>query len=419
LQRDRGRRTDELHPQTEQDLDRFSHEHKKGEPQVRGSIVKRGKGYSIVYRALDPSTGRAKQTWKGGFATKREAEAALKEIVSQVDAGTYARPTKQTLAQYLTGDWLPSLDAAVKGGSLKASTAAFYRGLVNTYVIPRIGGVLLTRLDAPMLNKLYGELLANGKRNGTGLSTTSVHGCHVAVSRALGDAMRWGKLSRNVAAMADPPQPAKKEKDVWSAEQLRAFAASVAEDRLSALWLLAMTTGMRRGEMCGLRWVDLDLDTSKLSVMVAKVVVDYAVLDETPKSKSSARIIGLDPATVQALKAHRRRQLEERMAWGSAWTDTGLVFVREDGLGYHPERVTRKFQAAAGRAGLPVIPLHGIRHSYATAGLEAGVPLKVMSERLGHSSISITGDLYSHVREQVDQDAADKTATYIFGKEEA
>jgi integrase len=382
---------------------------------MRGSIVKRGAGYSIVYRAPDPATGRSKQVWKGGYATKREAETALKEVVAAVDAGTYARPTKQTVSQYLIEDWLPSLDAAVKGGSLKATTAAFYRNLATAYVSPRIGGVLLTRLDAPTLNKLYGDLLVNGKRGGKPLSTTTIHGVHVTISRALSDAVRWGKLSRNVAAMADPPQPAKKNKDVWSAEQLRAFAASVAEDRLAALWVLAMSTGMRRGELAGLEWVDLDLNASKLTVRRARVVVDYAVLDESPKSKSSARVIGLDERTVTALRRHHRQQLEERMAWRSAWTDTGLVFTREDGLGLHPERVTRMFQAAASRAKLPVIPLHGLRHSYATAGLEAGISLKVMSERLGHSSIAITGDLYSHVREQVDQEAAEKTADYIFG----
>jgi len=384
---------------------------------VRGSIVKRGSSYSIVYRAPDPATGVSKQTWKGGFQTKRAAEAALKEIVSAVDAGSYTRPSKQTLGQYLTDDWLPSLDAAVAGGALKATAANFYRNLANAYVAPRIGGTLLTRLDPPALNKLYGDLLANGKRGGKPLSTTSVHGVHVTISRALSDAVRWGKISRNVAVLADPPQPAKKDKAIWNAEQLRAFAASTADDRLAALWVLAMSTGLRRGELAGLRWIDLDLEASKLRVAAARVVVNYQVVDETPKSKSSARTIGLDPLTVAALKAHHRRQLEERMAWGSAWTDSGLVFTREDGLGLHPERVTRMFQAAAGRAQLPVIPLHGLRHSYATAGLEAGVPMKVVQQRLGHSSIAITADLYSHVREQVDQDAADRTATFIFGAE--
>jgi integrase len=382
---------------------------------MRGSVVKRGKGYSIVYRAPDPATGATKQVWKSGYRTKRSAEEALNDVLRQLGDGTYSRPTKQTVADYFTADWLPSLEAAVKGGSLKASAASFYATLARAYIVPRIGGVQLNALDAPALNRLYGDLLTGGKRNGSPLSTTTVHGVHVTISRALKDAVRWGKLSRNVASLADPPQPGRAERPIWSADELRTFEAAVSGDRLYAMWRLAMTTGLRRGELAGLHWSDLDLDAKRLRVSGARIVVGYAVLDETPKSKSSARVIGLDEATVQALRAHRRQQLEERMAWGAAWTDSGLVFSREDGTGYHPERLTKAFQAAARRAGLPVIPLHSLRHSYATAGLEAGVPMKVMQERLGHSSLTITADLYSHVREQVDQDAADRTADYIFG----
>lgn len=256
----------------------------------------------------------------------------------------------------------------------------------------------------------------SGGRNGGPLSTTTVHGIHVTISRALKDAVKWGKVARNVAGAADPPKPSSEKRVPWSADQLRAFAVSVADDRLAALWTLAMTTGMRRGELAGLRWADVDFGAGRLRVSSARVVVNYKVVTGTPKSKSSERTIGLDAGTVAALRAHRRRQLEERMAFGPDWPDTGLVFVREDGTPFHPDNLTRMFAAAARKAGLPVTPLHGVRHAYATAGLEAGVTLKVMSERLGHSTISITADLYSHVRPKVDQDAADRTAAYIFGR---
>lgn len=387
---------------------------------MRGSVKKRGDTWSIIYRAVDPASGQTKQVWKGGFGTKKAAEDELKELVRKVDEGTWTRPTKQTLAQFLEDDWLPSLDAAVAGGSLKASTVAHYRRLAESHVKPRIGGLLLTRLDAPALNRLYGELLATGRRTGKKkggpLSPTTVHAVHVTIGRALGDAVRWGNVSRNVARLATPPSPASPEHDGWwIAEQLRTFAGGVDGDRLSALWRLAMTTGMRRGELCGLRWQDVDLEAARLKVASTRVVVDYQVLTVNPKSRASARTIALDPATSVALKAHRRRQLEERMAWGPGWTDSGLVFTQEDGEGFHPERVTRMFQAAAKKAELPVIPLHGLRHSYASAGLRAGVGLKVMQERLGHASLSVTSDIYSHVAPEVDQEAADTTANYIFG----
>ncbi len=386
---------------------------------MRGSIVKRGSGYSIVYRAPDPASGLTKQVWKAGYATKREAEAALKEIVSQVDVGTYARPTKQTVAQYLNDDWLPSLDSAVAGGSLKATTAAFYRGLAGTHIIPRIGGTPLIRLDAPALNRLYGELLTTTKRDGTVLSTTTVHAVHRTISRALTDAMRWGRLQRNPATVASPPQPAKKDKDTWDATQLRTFAASVADDRLVALWVLAMSTGLRRGEIAGLRWADLDLEAKRLRVAVTWVVVNYVVLDGTPKSKSSARTIGLDAGTVAALRAHRRRQAEERLGWGTAWNDTGLVSrPRKTGTGTIPSASARCSRSQ--RAGLPLIRFHAPaaficdRRARGRRGA-----LKVMQERLGHASLAITADLYTQVRPQVDQEAADRTAEYIFGPRRA
>lgn len=153
---------------------------------MRGSIVKRGKGYSIVYRGPDPRTGKSRQVWKGGYSTKREAEAALKEIVGTIDAGTYTRPSRQTLGEFITDEWLPSLDAQVAGGSLKPTTVEFYRRLATRHVVPTIGGTLLTVQTAPQLNKLYRELLARGGPGNRSLSPTTVHGVHVTISRALG-----------------------------------------------------------------------------------------------------------------------------------------------------------------------------------------------------------------------------------------
>jgi integrase len=383
---------------------------------VRGSIHKRSNTYSIVYRVADPKTGKSKQVWRGGFTTKKAAEDELKEVVRSIDKGVYIPPTNQTFGEFLKDDWLPSLDNLVAGGKLKPTTATFYRNLTNSHVIPRLGGTPLKALDAPGLNACYRDLLKSGKVNGDGgLSPTTVHSIHVAISKALGDAVKWGKVARNVAALADGPRPNASRRDVWSPEQLRTFLASVAEDRLYALWLLAATTGMRRGELAGLRWTDLDLETGRLHVAQTRVSVGYEVVTTTPKSTSSDRAIGLDPATVAALKAWKNQQTKERLAWGPGWTDTGLVFGKEDGTAHHPQRITQAFARKVKAAELPPIRLHDVRHAYATASLEAGVPIKVLSERLGHSSIQITGDTYQHVRQQVDQDAADLTASFILG----
>lgn len=379
-----------------------------------GSVLKVGGKWAVMYRTNDPATGRRRQTKKGGFATKKAAEAHLRRVLVAVEDGVHVKPTRTTLAEFVEADWLPSLDALVAGGKLRATTAAQYRTLARLHVLPRIGGTRLDALDAPQLNRLYGELLANGRRDGKGgLSPTTVHLVHVTIGRCLKDAVRWGRLARNVAMNADPPQPKNEEKQVWTGAQLGAFLDFTRADRLAALWHLIATTGIRRGEAAGLEWGDVDLDAGELRIRHARVVVDYKVIDSGPKTEKGRRVIALDPRTVAALRRHRAAQAEERLAWGPAYADSGLVFTREDGAGLHPERITQGFGRLVKRSGLPRLTPHGVRHSYATALADAGVSLEVISKRLGHASVAITGDLYRHYTTESDRAAAEAGALRI------
>ncbi|MCU1492831.1 MAG: Tyrosine recombinase XerC-like [Acidimicrobiaceae bacterium] len=202
---------------------------------------------------------------------------------------------------------------------------------------------------------------------------------------------------------------------VWSPQQLGAFISSVSATRLAAMWVLFATTGVRRGEAAALTWRDADLDAGRLTIRRARVVVNHAVLDSTPKTEKSVRTIGLDPATVKALRSHKARQAAEHLAWDGDYRPTELVFTWEDGRPLHPDLISRTFKRLAEMAKLPVITVHGLRHSYASAALEAGVAMKVVSDRLGHSGMSITADLYTHVRPEIDQQAADQVAALILG----
>jgi integrase len=366
---------------------------------ARGTVVQRGAKWAVVVDLGKGADGKRIRRWHSGFATKREAEQERTRLLSTLDAGNYTPPNRLTVRQFATGEWLPSLDALEAGGGLKSTTVSSYRIQLEAYVLDEIGGVLLRDLSAPRLNALYKQLLASGRKNGKGgLSRTSVRLVHVTCHRMLRDAVKWGRVARNVADLADPPRPARVEMSVWSPAQLRTFLESVRSDRLFALWLVFATTGLRRGEAVGLRWSALDLDGGRLTVSRSSVVVDHQVVDSTPKSDSSARTIGLDPATVATLRQHRRRQIEERLAWGPEYLTSDLVFTWGNGTSFHPNVITRTFARRAAAAKLPAIRLHDLRHSYATAALEAGVALKVVSERLGHASIAITGDIYSHVR---------------------
>jgi integrase len=354
-----------------------------------------------------------RQQWHRGYRTKREAEQACRELLGGLERGTYTPPTRLTLGEFLVKDWLPA-----KRATVKPSTFSSYELHVHAYVLPAtVAAVPLPLLDGSRLNAFYGELLTDGRRHGNGgLADKTVRNIHGMIHKALGDAVRWRRVAHNVADDADPPRGHSPEMQVWSAEQLRRFLVQVRSDRLYAAWLLSATTGVRRGELLGLRWSDLDLDRGQVNIRQARTVVDYQVQTSTPKTKKGRRIIAIDPVTVASLRSHRTQQGRERLAIGPAWHDSELVFTREDGSPIHPQRFSSWFHQHVKRAGLPRIRLHDVRHSYATAALEAGVRVKVVSERLGHANVTVTLGTYAHVLEGDDQEAAMTVATAILGE---
>ncbi|HZQ79892.1 MAG TPA: site-specific integrase [Acidimicrobiia bacterium] len=381
---------------------------------MRGSVIRRGSKWAVVIDiGRDPSTGRRVRRWHSGFNTRKEAERAARDLLSRVESGTYVDSAhgRRSVGEFLVDEWLPA-----KRATVKATTLASYRLHVNAYIVPRLGALRLSMLRAPQLNAFYADLLEDGRCNGDrGLSPKTVRNIHGTLHKALDDAVRWGRIARNPAALADPPKGASPEMRIWTAEQLRAFLDHVRTDRLVAAWQLLATTGMRRGELLGLRWLDVDLDDGFLAVRQTRVSVDYEVAVGTPKTERGNRTVALDPATVAVLREHRARQLEERLAWGPAWTDTGLVFTREDGTEIHPQRLSQYFRRHTASSGLPPIRLHDVRHSYATALIKAGQPIKVVSQRIGHASPTITMAIYQHVLPSDDVEAAATGARLILG----
>jgi integrase len=379
---------------------------------MRGSVLKRGPTWSyVLYLGRDDATGKKHQKWVGGFRTKKLAEDALTEALERVRTGSWADPGRQTVSEYLEG-WLVSVSP-----SLRATTASSYRWVIEKWVVPRIGSVRLSALTPARLSALYGDLLANGRTRGKGgaLAPRSVAYVHRILTHAFKDAAAWGLLPRNPAAVVVPPKAAGREMKVWTAEQVRGFLASVTDDRLYALWAILLTTGMRRGEVVGLRWEDVDLQRRTLDVSQSHVTVGYAVEKSTPKTAKGRRSVSIDPITAATLKAWRKHQREERLVAGSEWQESGLVFTAPAGGPIHPQTVSGMFKRLAANAGLPAIRLHDARHTAATLALAAGVHPKVVSERLGHANISITMDTYSHVVEGMQEEAAKKMASLVYG----
>jgi len=261
---------------------------------------------------------------------------------------------------------------------------------------------------AAMLNRFYGRLLVDSRvdrwSKKAGLSPSTVRRVHATLHLALSDAVRWNALARNPADQADAPgNDDDREMATWDPTELRSFLASVEDDRLYPLWLLYSTTGMRRGEALGLRPRDVDLDAGRAEIRRAK-------------TRRGVRSVPLEPGTVAALRAWRKREKEERMALGPAYEDCGLFFNREDGHALRPDYVSKRFEKLALRAGVQRIRLHDLRHTFCTLALRAGVHPKVVSEIAGHATVALTLDVYSHAIPAMEAEAASRVAAIVFGE---
>src|SRR5262245_17214599 len=377
---------------------------------MRGHVHRRGSTWTyVVDVGRDPASGRRRQRTKGGFHTKRDAERALAELVRTLDDGTYVARDPQTVAEWIDR-WLETMRPKIR-----ESTWRDYRNGLRR-VKAGLGQVQLQSLRPLDIEELYASLLQEGRRYGGGLAPKTVRNIHIALRRSLADAQRFGLVSRNAAALVKPPAPTRAELSTWTADELRTFLAAVADDRLMPAYRLFASTGMRRGEVLGLRWSDVDLDKARLTVNRSLTVVDDDLVWSSPKTQRSRRTLSLDPVTVAVLRAHRTRQVEEKLAAGPGWIDGDLVFCNELGEPLHPDRFTRAFGAAVRRSGLPAIRLHDLRHTWATLALQAGIHPKVVSERLGHATTGITLDIYCHVQPELDAQAA-TTVAQLFSEE--
>jgi integrase len=353
--------------------------------------------------------GKRRQVRRRGFASLKDAKTEHAKVVAKLDEGTFVEPSRQLFGDYL-GEWLDAIRAKVR-----PSTHYSYRRKVDEYVRPRIGGIRLAHLSASNLNIVYADLLATGGRGGRPLSPRTILYTHAVIRKALADAVRWGRIARNVADGADPPKHRTPEMHTWTADDVRSFLRHVERDRLAAVWRLAATTGMRRGELLGLRWPDLDLDAGRVAIRRSLVMAGSVPAFSDPKTARGRRSVALDRGTVAAIREHRKRQAEERLAFGPAYRDGDLVFAQEDGSPIDPDRFTKMFTGHVRAAGLPRIRLHDLRHTHATLALAAGVHPKVVSERLGHATVSLTLDTYSHAIPALEEEAAEKVAEIVFG----
>jgi len=382
---------------------------------MRGSVHRSGDGWAfVVDGGVDPGSGKRRQIRRRGFRTKKEAAEALANLIADRSRGMTARPARVTLLAFLIDEWLPA-----RRSTLRDTTAASYEQMIRNYIAPHVGAAQLKDVDGAMLTAFYNQLASNGRTEtrrklGPGLSAKSIRNVHGLLKTAMKDAVLWGRLNRNPCDAARPPRKASPEMAAWSADEMRRFLQAVSSHRWSGVWTLMATTGLRRGEILGLRWRDVDLDAATVTIRSTRVRFGTSITESTPKTDSGRRTIAIGPATVAALRQWKRQQNEDRLAMGAGWPAHDLLVTLADGSAPNPEAFSNLFKKLSADVGLPAIRLHDLRHSYATAALAAGVPVKVLSQRIGHADVGVTLKVYAHVLPGDDESAA-MTADKLVG----
>lgn len=349
-----------------------------------GAIYQRGDGRWVASLDLGYANGKRQRKVVYG-KTRREAADKLKDLTYAQRQGRLVMSDQRTLGDFLDM-WLED----VVKPSVRARTHESYEGVVRLRIKPDLGHVRLGKLTTAQVQRLLATRAEH-------LSARGVEYTWQVLVRALHVAVDWNLLAINVAAKAKPPRPAKSEVQPMSVEDMRAVLAACTDHRLEAAFVLALTTGMRRGEVLGLQWSDLDLDAGALRVRRTLHRVGGKLHAGEPKSAKGRRTVALSGLALAALKRHRVRQAQQRLALGEAWHDGDWVFTTGDGKPLDPRNFLGDWHALLGSVGLEPRPLHHARHGAASLMLSQGVPLKIVQETLGHSTVSLTVDLYGHL----------------------
>ncbi len=372
---------------------------------MAGQIVHRGPGRWVVriYRGRD-AAGKRRYHNKTIHGTKRDAERYRTKILRELDTGTFVEASQRTLEDFLK-EWL---EVSVRP-RVRQRTHQDYSSLAARYLIPSLGHLRLSQLSPGDIQRVYADLQERG------LSPRTIRYTHSVLYGGLEQAVKWRMLARNPAKLVDLPRQSRREMRVLGPEQAARFLEAARSDRWYALWTVLLTTGLRPGEALALKWSDLDGDRLRVQRSLVRDAGGGWHLAE-PKSARARRVVSLPATSLRVLQAHRKQQLEERLGAGEQWEDHDLVFASSTGqpLDFRVA-VRRHFKPLLKRAGLPSIRPYDLRHTCATLLLAAGENVKVVSERLGHASATLTLDVYSHVLPDMQQRAAERIEGLLFG----
>jgi integrase len=349
-------------------------------------------------------TGKPKRRYVYGD-TQKAVRDQVRELIGQVENGTLTEPTK-----IVFGEWLRTWIQDYMKPALRQTTWESYHTQVEKHLLPSLGHIPLRQVQTAHLQRLYNDKLQGGRADGKqgGLSPTSVRYIHAVAHGALEQALQEGLIVRNPAKAVRLPQKVKKQMRTLDGAGVSAFLSQARQTRYYAAFLLELATGLRRGELLGLRWQDIDFDAGTLRVEQQLVLTRDGIAFQAPKTPLSRRTIGIPETAVKQLRVHRRESAQEKLLLGDLYDDCGLVFAHEDGRPVNPRAFTRVFERVVRRAGLPRMAFHDLRHTFATLSLQEGVSVRTIQETLGHHAASFTMTTYAHVTDSMRREATDK-----------
>jgi integrase len=366
-----------------------------------GSIYQRKDGRWVGTIDLGWQNGKRKR--KSFYGKKRsEVAAKLTKALNDYQQGLPIAAERTTVGQLLT-EWLETTGKR----TLRPSTSRSYRMIVRRHLNPHLGRIQLAKLTPAQVQGYLETKLASG------LSSRTVAYHHAILRRVLNQAVKWGLIARNVATLVDVPRQERYQARALTLEETRQFLAGLHDHRLEALFTVAVAVGLRKGEILGLQWSDVDLDAGTIFVWQQLQWIEGKLQFVPLKTERSRRTIALPAVAVAALRAHKIRHLEERLKAGTDWEDWGLVFTTPHGTPVDPRNLTRTFHGILNQAGLPRIRFHDLRHSCATLLLAQGVDARTIMEVLGHSQISLTLNTYAHVMPQMQREAMARLDTVL------
>ena len=363
---------------------------------MKGHLKERSPGrWAIILDVYDPTTGRRRRKWHSFRGTKRAAQAECARLVAEMKDGAYVEHDRKPLNEFLDAwerDWAAT--------NVSPKTSERYSELLRTHVRPYLGDKRMQAIRAEDLNKLYADLHQK-------IAPRTVKHVHRLLHRVFGHATKWGNLKRNIVALVDAPKAAAVEAPALQLTEIPKMFEALRGRNLFPIAVVALGTGMRRGELCALRWQDIDLDGARLQVERSLEQTRKGGLRfKSPKSTRGRRTISLSPAVVAELRAHWKAQQEQRLSLGLGGTSPdALVFANWDGSPRQPNGLTKEFALAMERAGLPHVTLHTLRHTHASQLITSGMDILTVSRRLGHSSPAITLTVYGHLLSPEDRAA--------------